>query len=201
MIVKILLLLLFIIVASAMLFFLFSILFPSLKAQKVNAKDPLFSKEEVEFKTGSPEFRHQETGMKAVVLCSPERNVEEKRFSYQGQRDCTLFKSIYGTENFCNYGCPGFGNCVKACTRQAITIQNQTAVVNSACNGCGLCVTVCPKKLIVLVPITSQECMNCKCPEDEKNNCTMCGKKMSQKINMQKDYEFWKKCYKMFKRN
>lgn len=200
MISSILLTIVIILIVSAILFFLFNILFTSLKDQQINANDPLFSKEEVKFTTGSPEFRHINTGNKAVVLCSAKRDSNDKRFKYEGQQDCTLFKSIYGTESFCNEGCSGFGNCVRSCTRHAITIENGTAVINGTCNGCGLCVTVCPKNLIILVPVETKEYVLCKCAEGEKNGCSMCGKKSKIEINIKKDYAFWEKCYRIFSR-
>lgn len=199
-IVIILLSVLFIILIAAVLFFLFGILFPSLKDQKINARDPLFSKEEVELVTGNPDFRHFEIGKRAVVLCSPKRNFQNKRFTYEGKKDCMLFKSVYSTEYDCNYGCTGFGNCVRACPRQAITIENNTAVVNSACNGCGLCISVCPKDLIVLMPKEQTECVLCKAPETEKNGCSMCAKKGNIERLGKRGFQFWEKCYKIMNR-
>ena len=200
MIVSILLIILFIIVAAAFLFFLFNILFTSLRAEKINASDPLFSKEEIEENTSHPKFTHIDTGMKAVVLCSPERSFRDKRFTYKGQRDCTLFKSIYTTEYDCSWGCTGFGNCVYACPRQAITIENETAVVNSMCNGCGLCVSICPKQLIVLIPADQKTCVLCKAPQEEKNGCSMCRKESKVNITTKKHFIFWEKCYKILHR-
>ena len=39
--------------------------------------------------------------------------------------------------------------CKKICPKDAITIENNLAVIDySKCDACGLCVNVCPKKMI-----------------------------------------------------
>lgn len=190
-----------IVILSALLYFLFAILLTSLRAQRINASDPLFSKEEIQYETGHPKFTQVKTGKKAVVLCSPEREFSERRFNYTGKKDCTLFKSIYDAEYDCGFGCSGFGNCVYACPRQAISIENGTAVVNSTCNGCGICVSTCPKQLIVLIPADQTSCVMCKASKDEKNGCSMCGKESKIKIYSKKHFIFWEKCYKIMHRN
>ncbi len=58
-----------------------------------------------------------------------------------------------GGPKTCNYGCLGYGSCVKACPFDAIHVENGVAVVDrEACKACGKCVEVCSKKLISLIP-------------------------------------------------
>ena len=60
----------------------------------------------------------------------------------------------------CNFGCLGFGECVKACPFDAIHIVNGVAVVDrEACKACGKCIAKCPHHLIELAPY------------DQKNIC------------------------------
>lgn len=201
MIIYLLISFLFLLVVSAIIFFILKILLPSLKEEKVNESDLLFAEEEVNYYTGEPEFRNNETGLKAVVLCSPERSFNAKRIDYRGKKDCSLFKSIYSTEYDCSWSCSGFGNCISACPRQAISIKNNTAVIDhTVCNGCGLCIESCPKHIIELIPEDQNVCEHCKASEEEKNSCSMYGKTLKIDYSNKKRFKFWEKCYKILYR-
>jgi len=99
-IVSILLLFLLIFISAAVLFFLFISLLPSLKAQKINAKDPMFSKEEVDAILRYDDFKWAKTGSKTAIytkeqlisvlggeeaqeeISSISKNIEEKDFQF-----------------------------------------------------------------------------------------------------------------------
>ena len=67
-----------------------------------------------------------------------------------------------GGAKSCNYGCLGFGNCVKACPFDAIHVVDQVAVVDKEkCKACGKCVAVCPKNLIELIPYDAKYTVAC----------------------------------------
>ena len=52
----------------------------------------------------------------------------------------------------CEYGCLGFGTCVKACKYDAISVKSGVAVVDEdLCVGCMACAKVCPRELIIPV--------------------------------------------------
>jgi len=46
--------------------------------------------------------------------------------------------------------CLGDGNCVEVCPVDAITIENEKAVINDDCIACGACVAECPEEAISL---------------------------------------------------
>ncbi|MCM8760275.1 MAG: RnfABCDGE type electron transport complex subunit B [Candidatus Omnitrophica bacterium] len=49
----------------------------------------------------------------------------------------------------CKAGCIGCGRCVKVCPHEAITLQNNLAVIDyEKCDNCGRCVEECPRKII-----------------------------------------------------
>ena len=166
--------LLFVIVISAFIFFTFSVLYPSLKAQNINVDSPIFSVQDLSagrhilkrIDTGNPGFRAEVRNPKSS-LPLPE---------FYGLNDCKLFHSVYENKNASVYGCLGFGDCVRKCPRGAIFISESKAVVDVRCNGCGLCVDECPQKLIKLV---SDE--NIKISE----------------LPRKKDFSFWQKCYRI----
>ena len=62
----------------------------------------------------------------------------------------------------CQYGCLGFGNCVKKCPEGAIHIENGVAKVDrERCIGCGVCLQACPKGVIELLPKDSAILVSC----------------------------------------
>jgi ferredoxin len=46
--------------------------------------------------------------------------------------------------------CIGCGDCVDVCPVEALSIENEKAVVNDECIDCGACVNTCPEEAISL---------------------------------------------------
>ena len=172
MIFTILIMILFLIVVSVVFVFIFDMLVSSLRAQNISFNKPIFSENEIRVKPSLMETYDKIDDKKAIVMCSPKKEISEKRFNYDGPKNCALFTSMTETEHDCKYGCIGFGDCVSACSRNAIQVINGTAVVNSLCNGCGKCIAVCPKKIIKLVPLSTKNAVLCSAEFTEKSGCS-----------------------------
>lgn len=90
----------------------------------------------------------------ARVLCQGGWAETAKKAEYVGISSCLATKFASGGDKLCEYGCVGFGDCVKACPFEAISMnENGLPVVNDdACTGCGNCVDTCPRGIIELHP-------------------------------------------------
>ncbi len=76
----------------------------------------------------------------------------ERKFIYDGVKDCRAAVLINGGEKQCPVGCLGLGTCVKSCPFGALSIgPDRLPVVDpDICTGCGTCERVCPKQIIKL---------------------------------------------------
>ena len=106
-----------------------------------------------------------ETGVKKVafVKCQGSCDKANTDYNYTGEMDCQMigFVPNQGPKS-CNYGCHGYGSCVKACPFDAIAIVDGVAKVDKdKCKACGKCVAVCPRNLIELIPYDSKYVVAC----------------------------------------
>lgn len=101
--------------------------------------------------------------MTAYVKCAGTCEKAKEQFVYDGVEDCEMLAFVPGGgAKACEYGCLGFGSCVKACPFDAIHIINGVAVVDrEACKACGKCVAKCPRQLIELVPYKQKIFVGC----------------------------------------
>lgn len=126
--------------------------------------------------------------MTAFVKCQGDCDKTTLDYDYSGVSDCAMLSFVpNGGPKTCNYGCLGFGNCVKACQFDAIHVVNNVAVVDKdKCKACGKCVDACPKHLIEIIPYESKYAVACsskdKGPITMKGcqvgciGCTLCAK-------------------------
>ncbi len=149
-----------------------------LLAVKVNEKEPAVR----ELLPGkSPEESARQV---AYVHCFGTCEKTEYKYNYYGLHDCRKLALIpgHGVKQ-CEFGCMGYGSCVKECQFDAIHIVNGVAVVDKeACVACGKCIAVCPNHLITLVPYEAKCAVGCSSEEKGKAvkeactaGCMACG--------------------------
>lgn len=98
----------------------------------------------------------------AAVKCNHGVDKAAADFAYTGAVSCRSAKLLYGGQLQCKFGCLGFGDCVKVCERNAITVTDGVAVVDKElCYGCGKCLSVCPNSVITLIPYESLVKVSC----------------------------------------
>jgi ferredoxin len=87
----------------------------------------------------------------AVVRCNGSHDKRRKTTNYNGPSSCAVSHSLYGGDTDCPYGCLGLGDCERACTFNAILIDEESGlpmVDEVKCTSCGACVKACPKSII-----------------------------------------------------
>ena len=89
----------------------------------------------------------------ATVRCGGVCTKRPKTNAYNGTKSCAIASSLYVGESACAYGCLGYGDCVEACSFDAIHINPETGIAEvdaEKCTACGACVKACPKNIIEL---------------------------------------------------
>ena len=108
----------------------------------------------------------------AFVRCNGGTNAK-KRYEYVGVKDCISATKVAAGPLECNFGCLGFGSCVKACQFGAMSIgPNGAAVVDpEKCTNCGACMAACPRHLITSVPVSKK--VHVACANQDKGKAAM----------------------------
>lgn len=105
-------------------------------------------------------------GKYAIVKCSGTLDKTDYVMDFRGLQSCSANKLFYRGRGACFKACLGYGDCVKACNYDAISIVNGVAVVDKcSCVGCGLCVSRCPNDLIAIIPSSSTVFVGCSSPD------------------------------------
>ncbi|MBQ9632960.1 MAG: RnfABCDGE type electron transport complex subunit B [Lachnospiraceae bacterium] len=99
----------------------------------------------------------------AFVKCAGTCDKAKNNYDYAGIKDCSAMAFVPGGgPKTCDYGCMGFGSCVKACPFDAIHIIDGIAKVDrEACKACGKCIEACPKHLIEFIPYEAKFAVAC----------------------------------------
>lgn len=120
----------------------------------------------------------------ALVRCSGDKKYDENgklisgakvKGEYEGFNNCMAATKVGGRGPLvCDYGCMGFGNCVKACKYDAMHIVDGVARVNERrCVGCMACAAACPRNLII--PVEPDRNVVIACASLAKGAITMKG--------------------------
>jgi Na+-translocating ferredoxin:NAD+ oxidoreductase RNF subunit RnfB len=105
-----------------------------------------------------------------------------RAYEYAGVASCAAANRLAGGPLACSAGCMGFGDCVRACPFDAMTLDSRGLPVIDPvkCTGCGICVKECPRgqiALLSLVPESAAIAVRCNAHDkvkDRKSNCSMC---------------------------
>jgi len=112
----------------------------------------------------------------ARVFCQGGHSLSQRKFIYTGVQDCTAAVLAAGGDKSCEYGCLGYGTCMRACPFDAITMSaDHLPVINpDKCTACGKCVAACPKQVIELAQASKAVVVSCHSRDkgvDVKKKC------------------------------
>lgn len=121
--------------------------------------------------------------VRAFVRCNGGCEKTTHKYVFGGTQSCAACNKYYNGSKTCTSGCLGYGDCVKVCPEQAISIVDRIAVVDRAkCIGCGKCVKECPNNLIALRPLSQRFEVSCSSADLGKitrkictSGCIACG--------------------------
>ena len=109
----------------------------------------------------------------ARVACNGCKENAPKLYNYTGIKDCHLVSKYYGGPGKCNFGCLGFGSCVKMCPFHAISMsENGLPVIDyGKCSGCGICARQCPQMVLYITSASTK--IHLKCNNRDKGKAAM----------------------------
>lgn len=112
----------------------------------------------------------------ARVFCQGGTSLSQRKFIYSGVKDCTAAVLAAGGDKSCEFGCLGYGTCMRACPFDAISMSadNLPIMDPEKCTACGKCVAACPKQVIELAQASKAVVISCHSRDkgaDTKKKC------------------------------
>ncbi|MEA2075913.1 MAG: RnfABCDGE type electron transport complex subunit B [Euryarchaeota archaeon] len=108
----------------------------------------------------------------ALVACSYD---SVDKFEYEGVKTCATAALIMGGFRACEYACLGFGDCVHACTFNAIEKRGYKYFVDTRkCIGCGACMEACPRDLMRYIDADAKVLVRCNSLDKGKIVAKIC---------------------------
>ena len=105
----------------------------------------------------------------AIVHCGADNTKRVKKANYTGIKTCQAANSVFGGEISCEYGCLGYGDCVKVCPFAAIMVVNGLPKVDKErCTACAKCAAICPREIITIQKIESKNFLYIACKNKDK---------------------------------
>lgn len=114
----------------------------------------------------------------ARLACAGGDNVARRFADYTGLDSCRAAMLVSGGGKTCTWGCLGYGDCVRVCQFDALTMsEHRLPVVDEIkCTACGNCVRECPKNLFSIHPLNHRlwvACSNKLRGKNAKNACAV----------------------------
>lgn len=99
----------------------------------------------------------------AFVKCGNPIGIAKVKYNYSGINDCVAASILHLGPKDCQWGCIGFGTCVRHCPFGAIKLNQDSLpeIDTRLCTGCGKCVNSCPKKIIEMIPCDAPVTVAC----------------------------------------
>lgn len=102
----------------------------------------------------------------ARLHCAGGKSSVRQLAVYAGIESCRAAVLVNGGGRACPWGCLGLADCERACTLDAIRMNDEglPAVDVARCTACGDCVEACPLRLFTLEPLAQRVVVQCSAP-------------------------------------